>query len=196
MSDDREQANGRIDRVPYLFYCRLAARLGRGMSSNIRCRAFARVIAVSTFLLAFLSIAPAFAFDYSVELGAETGSGKDAGTLNCNFGRRCETRLEPRGLRVGIYISGRERWRANVHLHSDELGCCYFENARSSTDVDPRVSLSWVPLFEGAGRAAACSFRTSKSAPSSFASIRHARDFIINLNRSSTWRLSNEAYPL
>ena len=120
------------------------------MSGNIRCGAFPRVVAVSSLLFAFLSMSPAFAFDYSVELGAETGSGKDAGTLNCNFDRRCEARLEPRGLRIGIYISSRERWRANVHLDSDELGCCYFADARSSTNIDPRVSLSRMPLFAGA----------------------------------------------
>ena len=97
-----------------------------------------------------LSGSSVLAADYSVDFGAETNAGKDAGTLTCPFGQVCDAKMESIGLRVSIDVFRSDPERAHVRLYGGDLSCCYFAYAADSITVDPRKPLSRVPFFKGA----------------------------------------------
>jgi hypothetical protein len=111
-------------------------------------RSLARGIILA--LTFFLSANGAFAQDYSVEFGADTERGKDAGKLDCRFGHECHTKLESLGFSVSVKIS-REPGFADVSMQGDDRACCYFENGRNATVIDVRKPVSRVQIFKGIG---------------------------------------------
>jgi hypothetical protein len=118
----------------------------------LRCGAYARrANAILSVLATLLLSGSALAADYDVEVGAETGAGKDAGVLRCVFDDICALPLPALGLRANIYVSRKEPGRADVHLYGDDPSCCYFAEASDSIDVDPAKPVSRVPFFRGAG---------------------------------------------
>lgn len=90
----------------------------------------------------------AFAEDYSVDFGADTDRGRDAGTLHCQFGKTCGGKMESLGLEVSVLIHRRDR-AAQVRMSSIHAGCCYFAYAKNTIVVDTRAPLSLVPIFKG-----------------------------------------------
>jgi hypothetical protein len=108
------------------------------------------ITAILVLLGIFLSGTSVLAADYSVDFGAETDAGRDAGTLTCLFGQICRAKMESIGLRVSIDVFRSEPERAIVHLYGGDPSCCYFAYAADNTIVDPRKSLSRVPFFKGA----------------------------------------------
>lgn len=105
------------------------------------------IIAVLTLLL---STNVALALDYSLEFGADTKQGRDAGSLDCRFGQACRAKMESLGVSVHVKIS-REPAFADVSMEGDDPGCCYFENGRNATVIDARKPMSRVPIFKGIG---------------------------------------------
>src|SRR5438874_7570637 len=99
-------------------------------------------------LFVFLSVDVALAQNYSVDFGADTERGKDAGALDCRFGKACQAKMESLGFSVRVEIS-REPAFADVSMESDDLGCCYFANGKSEMSIDARKPLSRVPIFKG-----------------------------------------------
>jgi hypothetical protein len=95
-----------------------------------------------------LSGGSALAEDFSVDFGADTDRGRDAGTLHCQFGKACEGKMESLGLGVSLLISRRDH-TAQVRLNGAAVGCCYFAYAKDSIVIDTRTPLSWVPIFKG-----------------------------------------------
>ena len=87
---------------------------------------------------------------YSVDFGAETDAGKDAGSLVCLFDETCAAKVESLGLRISIIVFHSNPERAYVDLHGGDLSCCYFAGAARDTIIDPRQPLSRVPFFKGA----------------------------------------------
>jgi hypothetical protein len=92
-----------------------------------------------------------FAADYIVEVGADTDAGKDASSLTCVFDETCSAKIESLGLRVRTFVFRDEPERAYVELYGSDLSCCYFDFAASKKIIDPRTSLSRLPLFKGVG---------------------------------------------
>lgn len=110
------------------------------------------IVAILAFVGALSPGSSALAEEYGVDFGADTATGRDAGTLTCRRGQTCHGELESLGLRVSIGIFPSEpRW-ALVSLDSREFGCCYFDGAIDKISVDPAKALSRVPLFKGAKR--------------------------------------------
>jgi hypothetical protein len=105
----------------------------------LRIRARTPITAILVLLGTLLSASFALAEDYSVDFGADTVRGRDAGTLHCRFGYICDAKMESLGLIVSVDTS------------RGDLGCCYFAGAAGSMTIDPRKSLYRVPLFKGAG---------------------------------------------
>jgi hypothetical protein len=101
-------------------------------------------------LFGFLSADVALAQNYSVDFGADTELGKDAGTLDCRFGEACQAKMESLGFTVRVKIS-REPAFADVSMEGGDLGCCYFANGKSKIGIDARKPLSQVPIFKGSG---------------------------------------------
>ncbi|MCA6117878.1 hypothetical protein J6524_23810 [Bradyrhizobium sp. WSM 1738] len=107
-------------------------------------------LAAGAALFVFLSADVALAQNYSVDFGADTERGKDAGTLDCRFGQACQVKMESLGFSVRVEIS-REPAFADVSMEGDDLGCCYFTNGKSKIGIDARQPLSRVPIFKGGG---------------------------------------------
>lgn len=109
----------------------------------------------TTAILALLgilsSINLAFAADFSVDFGADTDRGRDAGSLDCRFGQVCYAKLESLGLTFSVDIFRGDPVRAQVRLYGGDLSCCYFADAANSITLDPYKPLSRVPFFKGAG---------------------------------------------
>jgi hypothetical protein len=105
------------------------------------------ILALSGTLLSGSSV---LAADFTVDFGAETDAGRDAGTLTCLFRETCGAQMESLGLRVSINMFRRDAERAYVHLHGGDLSCCYFAYAADEIIVDPRKPLSPVAFFKGA----------------------------------------------
>lgn len=107
-----------------------------------------------TAILALVGILSSFSFalaeDYSVDFGADTDRGRDAGTMTCRFDYPCHGKMESLGLKVSVDIARRFPDSARVRLEAGDLGCCYFAAATTSIGVDSR-SLSRRPLFRGSG---------------------------------------------
>lgn len=109
-----------------------------------------RLTAILVVLATLLSSSSALAADYDVEVGAETGAGKDAGVLRCVFDRLCAVPLPALGLKASIYVSRKEPGLADVSVYGDDPSCCYFTDASDSIDVDSVKPVSRVPFFRGA----------------------------------------------
>jgi len=70
------------------------------------------------------------AVDYTVEIGADAFSGKDATSLTCQFDRTCHGELTALGLQVAIDLGVEEWWMASLCLSGRDVGCCYFGSGR------------------------------------------------------------------
>ena len=97
-----------------------------------------------------LSNSPAVADGYSLDFGAETDRGRDAGTVSCGFDQVCDGKLEALGLTVRVEVSRGKSLYARVMLDGDNLDCCYFEGPARSVVVDPEKP-NRVPLYKGMG---------------------------------------------
>ena len=92
----------------------------------------------------------ALAEDYSVDFGADTVRGRDAGTLQCDFGQICRAKMESLDLTIKLDIVRSNPLRAHIRLDGGNLDCCYyFGGAASSIDVDPYKPTSRIPFFKG-----------------------------------------------
>jgi hypothetical protein len=107
-------------------------------------------LAAGVALFVFLSADVALAQNYSVDFGADTERGKDAGTLDCRFGQACQAKMESLGFSVSVKIF-REPAFADVSMEGDDLSCCYFANGKSKMEIDARKSSARVPIFKGRG---------------------------------------------
>ena len=92
---------------------------------------------------------PVLAADYSVDFGAETDAGKDAGTIACTVGRTCIAKMESLGLTVTFFLLRSQSERVRVDLYGGDRGCCYFAGAADSIDVDARKPLSRMSFYRG-----------------------------------------------
>lgn len=117
-------------------------------------RAFARnsaTVVLALFVFGtLLSNGAAVADGYSLDFGAETDRGRDAGTINCRFDQACVGKLESLGLTVRVEVSRRESPYARVRLEGDNPGCCYFAGPSNSIVVDPKKP-NPAPLHKGMG---------------------------------------------
>jgi hypothetical protein len=117
-------------------------------------RAFARNSVTAVLALCvvgnLLSSSPAFADGYSLDFGADTDRGRDAGTISCRFDRACDGKLESLGLTVRGEVSRVKSLYARVRLDNNNLDCCYFAGRARSIVVDPEMP-NQVPLYEGMG---------------------------------------------
>lgn len=117
-------------------------------------RAFARnsatVILALCVVGALLSNSAAVADGYSLDFGAETDRGRDAGTVNCRFDQACVGKLGSLGLTVRVEVSRGKSPYANVRLDGDNPDCCYFAGPANSIVVDPEKPRP-VPLHRGTG---------------------------------------------
>lgn len=89
------------------------------------------------------------AADYTVEIGADTRMGKDAGSLTCRYDSLCEGELKAVGLRLTVHLRRPPLGPASVSLSGDDLGCCYFGDGRDKISLDPREPLHRLPIFKG-----------------------------------------------
>ena len=139
-----------------------------------------------------LSASATLAEDYSVDFGADTDRGRDAGTLHCQFGKSCEGKMESLGLGVGLLISHRDD-TAQVRLNGADVGCCYFAYAKDSIVIDARTPLSWVPIFKGM-RSKGGLFIENERAGTLYLKFHFSGNSPDNPRRleKSTWRLSKE----
>jgi len=120
------------------------------------------ITAILLLLGTLLSASFALAEDYSVDFGADTVRGRDAGTLHCRFGYICDAKMESLGLIVSVDTSRADPPSAHIRLNGGDPGCCYFAGAAGSMTIDPRKSLYRVPLFRGGpGPGGPCSSRTN-----------------------------------
>jgi hypothetical protein len=117
----------------------------------VKARARNPIAALLALISILLSASATLAEDYSVDFGADTDRGRDAGTLHCQFGKACDGKLESLGLTIRLQMDRGSFAFADVRLEAGELGCCYFANTTSSIVIDPRKTLSRVPLFRGRG---------------------------------------------
>jgi hypothetical protein len=92
----------------------------------------------------------ALAADLSVDFGADTNRGRDAGTLDCRFSQVCHAKMESLGLTVSLDIFRSDPVRAHVRLYGGDLSCRYFVDAADSITIDPYKPLPRVPFFKGA----------------------------------------------
>jgi hypothetical protein len=109
------------------------------------------LLAVLALIGALLPAHSAFAEGYSVDFGADTDLGRDAGTIECQFDDSCVGKLESLGLTIRLQLRGGRFGFADVALEAGNLGCCYFANTTRSIGIDPRGPLSRLPLFKGRG---------------------------------------------
>jgi hypothetical protein len=117
----------------------------------VKTRARNPIAALLALISILLSASATLAEDYSVDFGADTDRGRDAGTLHCQFGKACDGKMESLGVTVRLQMDRGSFAFADVRLEAGELGCCYFANTTSSIVIDPRKTLSRVPLFRGRG---------------------------------------------
>jgi hypothetical protein len=96
-----------------------------------------------------LSANVVLAADFSVDFGADTDQGRDAGSLDCRFGQVCSARMESLGLTFSVDIFHGDPVRAHVHLYGRDPSCCYFADAAGSITIDPSKPPP-VPFFKGA----------------------------------------------
>lgn len=117
-------------------------------------RSYARNPIVASLALVgiFLSANVVPAADFSVDFGADTEQGRDAGSLDCRFGQVCHARTESLGLTFSVDIFRGDPVRARVRLYGSDPNCCYFADATSSIAIDPFKPPFRVPFFKG-GRA-------------------------------------------
>ncbi|WFU35640.1 hypothetical protein QA635_15025 [Bradyrhizobium brasilense] len=104
----------------------------------------------TTLLLSGFVATPAFAADYSVDVGVETKAGKDAGSLGCVYEETCGLNMPSLGLRVTLLSLRTDPSRVTIYVSRHDLSCCYFESAADSLHVDRRKSTFRVPIFTGA----------------------------------------------
>jgi hypothetical protein len=97
-----------------------------------------------------LSANVVLAADFSVDFGADTEQGRDAGSLDCRFGQVCYAKMESLGLTFSVDIFRGDPVRARIRLYSSDPSCCHFADAAGSITVDPSKPLSRVPFFKGA----------------------------------------------
>lgn len=97
-----------------------------------------------------LSANVVLAADFSVDFGADTDQGRDAGSLDCRFGQVCYARMEALGLTFSVDIFRGDPVRAHVRLYGSDPSCCYFADATDSITIDPSKPPSRVPFFKGA----------------------------------------------
>jgi hypothetical protein len=108
------------------------------------------IVAILALLGTFLSGSSARAEDYSVEFGVDSDTGRDAGTLTCQFDETCAAKMESLGLHVSFYLSRRDSDRVSVHLEDyNNISCCFFAGAADSIRIDPHQALSRVSFFKG-----------------------------------------------
>jgi hypothetical protein len=108
------------------------------------------IVAALALLGALLSDGSARAEDYSMDFGAETPAGRDAGTVACVFGETCAGNMDTLGLSVNVYVFRSEVDRASVHLYGRRyLRLFYFNYAADSVAIDTRKPVSRVPFFKG-----------------------------------------------
>jgi hypothetical protein len=107
-------------------------------------------LASAVLLLTLLTRGVALAADYSVDFGAETQAGKDAGTLYCRLDQVCYAKMASLGLTVSLDVPRSDPAEANVGFYGGDLSCCYFANDRHTITIYPREPLSPIPFFKGA----------------------------------------------
>lgn len=117
----------------------------------MKARARNPIAALLALISILLSASATLAEDYSVDFGADTDRGRDAGTLHCQFGKSCEGKMESLGLGVSLLISRSDPTSARVSLSGDDTTCCYFAYARDAITIYARTPLSRLPIFKGAG---------------------------------------------
>lgn len=110
-----------------------------------------RLIIVLAVVSTLVSSGVAQTADYTVEIGADTQSGKDASLSICQFDQTCHGELKELGLQVDIDLRRAMSRIARLRLHSRSLGCCYFEYGRDETAIDLREALHQLPISKGAG---------------------------------------------
>ena len=118
----------------------------RGMRVSIR----AQFVAALAIIGPLLPGGAARAADYTVEIGADTLSGKDASSLICRFDRTCHGELKALGLRVAIDLRHDESWIGSLRIYGHDIGCCYFGSGRDKVTIDPREAWHQLPIFKGA----------------------------------------------
>jgi hypothetical protein len=119
------------------------------MRSNARNFITANFVTAIVLLGALLSGSSALAADYSIDFGAETSSGKDAGSLACVFAEACIAEMKSLGLRATISVYRNTPERALVYLYGYEPRIYYFDGAADTITLDMRKSLHAVPFFKG-----------------------------------------------
>jgi hypothetical protein len=146
-------------------------------------------------LVTLLTSGASLAADYSVEFGAETPAGKDAGTLDCRLDQVCYAKMPSLGLTVSLDVSRSDPTEANVGFYGGDLSCCYFGNDRDTITVYSREPLSPIPFFKGAG-ARGNLFIEHERAGTLYLRFHFRKDDIINRKaghldgnyRTKTWR--------
>jgi hypothetical protein len=158
----------------------------------VKARARNPIAVLLAFISILLSASATLAEDYSVDFGADTDRGRDAGTLHCQFGKSCEGKMDSLGLGVGLLISHRDD-TAQVRLNGADVGCCYFAYAKDSIVIDARTPLSWVPIFKGM-RSKGGLFIENERAGTLYLKFHFSGNSPDNPRRleKSTWRLSKE----
>lgn len=116
------------------------------MRSNAR----SPITATLALLCVLASGSSASAANYSVDFGAETDAGRDAGSLACQVGQTCAADMKSLGLRITFLVFRSEPERVTIHLYGRGLSCCYFAGAADSIDIDPRKPLSGISFYRGA----------------------------------------------
>jgi hypothetical protein len=106
-----------------------------------------RVLAsVTLSFLAMLALgSPAPGADYSIDVGIDSGIGRDAGTLACTIGETCNIRLLQ--LQISVHVSAKDPGRAEVRMSGYEPDCCYFEGAARTVLLDLRGTSLQLPIF-------------------------------------------------
>jgi hypothetical protein len=124
--------------------------IGGGGQRRLRGNARSLIIAILALVGTLLSNNSVLAADYSVDFGAETDAGRDAGSLMCRVGETCSADMESLGLYITFLVFRSEPERVTVHLYGRGPGCCYFAGAADSVHVDPRKPLSRMSFYRGA----------------------------------------------
>jgi hypothetical protein len=139
-----------------------------------------------------LSGSSALAEDYSVDFGADTDRGRDAGTVSCLFGKACDGKMDALGLGISLLISRRDL-AAQVRLNGTDVGCCYFAYAKDSIVIDAGTPLSRVPIFKGM-RSKGGLFIENERAGTLYLKFHFSGNGLDDSRRleKSTWRLSKE----
>jgi hypothetical protein len=98
----------------------------------------------------FLLGAPVHATDYSVDFGAETEAGKDAGSIACSSEVICTAKMESLALSITFMVVRNEPQRVRIHMDSNnDPGCCYFSDGDRSISIDPHHPPSRMSFYRG-----------------------------------------------